>query len=124
MEFLKARLDEDERIAHAFSSDPTPLTPEDIAIYAPNLGIEARTHFARHDPARVLRQVEAGRRLIEESEAAYASLRKGPDPSKSWTAGNRAMSAAVVRNEAMRVALRIAALAYADHPDYRPEWKP
>jgi len=79
----------DERFTHSrlrFSSaDGWARTEDDPA---------AAAHFARHDPARVLRECEAKRQLIE---------RVGnPD----WAG------------------FRILAMPYADHPDYRQEWRP
>ncbi|MFP8960017.1 DUF6221 family protein [Streptomyces nanhaiensis] len=68
-------------------------------------------HIARHDPARVLREVEAGRRLIRahekwcegRCEAKYPNV--GPDAAYYWEIKNRAA-------------------VYADHPDYREKWRP
>lgn len=59
-------------------------------------------HIARHDPARVLREVEAKQRIVDR----YAWLREhGDTGGAAWV-------------------LPLLALPYADHPDYRPEWAP
>jgi hypothetical protein len=50
--FLQARLDEDERSAHAW----LPFGNPDAA---------ARDHIARHDPGRVLAEVAAKRAILD-----------------------------------------------------------
>ena len=66
-------------------------------------------HIARHDPARVLREVEAKRQIIAEHDVYARKLADRMDcqsldfPCKT---------------------LRLLALPYADHPDYQPEWRP
>jgi hypothetical protein len=103
--FLRVRLAEDEAAARAW----LPFGNPDAA---------ARDHVARHDPARVLREVDAKRRIIEAAEDASGidaqldgQLRVGR------------------RDEAIEpyvgdVILRALALPYADRPDYRDEWRP
>ena len=58
-------------------------------------------HIARHNPARVLAECKAKRRIVLGSPPMH--LHDGP--SESWV-------------------LRELALPYADHPDYREEWRP
>ncbi|GEL17672.1 DUF6221 family protein [Pseudonocardia asaccharolytica] len=58
-------------------------------------------HIVRWDPARVLREIEAKRQLIDWLEEEWA-----------------------IPIAAMQSMLRALALPYADHPDYRPEWRP
>jgi hypothetical protein len=68
-------------------------------------------HIARHDPDRVLREVEAKRRIIESRPGIGA-------PGHMLD---------VVHDEVQRQrehVLRLLALPYADHEDYREEWKP
>jgi hypothetical protein len=67
-------------------------------------------HIVRHDPARVMRDVEAKRQQIAHLERVQAAANKHPD--YALAAG------------ACEASLRYAALAYVDHPDYRQEWKP
>jgi len=63
-------------------------------------------HFSRHDPARVLAECEAKRRIVEE----YVRIERGDyADSTRWLAED---------------ILALLALPYADHPDYRPEWRP
>lgn len=136
VKFLWARVDEDEQVARATA--PPPATSADLAwkagdkfpadngwcVYAPNKGIvddldEADAHhIARHDPARVLREVEAQRRIIDEHKpyALDAHDRHG------------AMVGCAVCEHADTPypcrTLRLLTLPYAGHPDYLPEWRP
>jgi hypothetical protein len=117
--FLAARLDEDAEIVETIrsggfpaatwttepakggweilreSDDPTPLG------YVTRSRCE-HVHIARHDPARVLREVEAKRALLVLADPASGD---GLDYGGEWI-------------------LAAMALAYSDHPDYRAEWKP
>jgi hypothetical protein len=70
VEFLKARLDEDEaaaRKAAAFKYDRPTDAPWERARLAVEQGtaLSSDEHIARHDPARVLREVEAKRTILE-----------------------------------------------------------
>jgi hypothetical protein len=76
-------------------------------------------HIARHDPARVLAEVEAKRQIMECHE--------------SWVAGNGDTICGRCEREHIDgrpgghfpcQTLRLLALPYAGHPDYRQEWKP
>lgn len=51
----------------------------DIGFYGPELSPEVRAHMAEHDPARVLREVEAKRRILERYELAMKNRRAHPD---------------------------------------------
>jgi hypothetical protein len=70
---------------------------------------ETAAHIARWDPARVLAECEAKRRLIAET------LRF--DTARTY----EAFGAEAIYE---RLILTHLALPYADHPDYRQEWKP
>ena len=63
---------------------------------------DAGPHVARHDPARVLAECKAKRRIVER----YAFLAEyGDDGDARWV-------------------LPLLALPYADHPDFQEEWRP
>jgi hypothetical protein len=123
VEFLLARIAEDEakavaaaaakpgeshshtpEVGAAWSADDGMVTGagdeadlwEDEGFDGLRMAVEAAEHIARWDPARVLAECEAKRRIV----AFYA----GPVGS--------------------HYVLHFLALAYADHPDYREEWKP
>jgi hypothetical protein len=95
--FLNARLDEDEHWAHMTS----PGWPSEV------------TFILRYDPARVFREVEAGRAIL----ARYADcLLRMEDPD---------YPAAVARDQAREYedfVLPNLAAVYSGHPDYNPEW--
>lgn len=63
-------------------------------------------HIARHDPARVLAEVDAKRQIVDGVA--------GADPHGAYITGTFTAWDA----------LRLLALPYADHPDYREEWTP
>jgi hypothetical protein len=132
-EFLTARLDEDEAAAKAASrfnrwhvepwySDPAEHKRADVwgntgAQITGNGALDAEDaiHIARHDPARVLREAGAKRKiladvipLIEEMDQQIAS-EFGIDPEQE---------------DAHLPLLRILAAIYSDHPDYDETWKP
>jgi hypothetical protein len=69
-------------------------------------------HFARHDPARVLAECEAKRRIVDVA-SQYV------EPDDTFDAGFKGGASHVGFNT-----LRALASVYADHPDYREEWRP
>ncbi|MGW2550720.1 DUF6221 family protein [Streptomyces sp. NPDC001635] len=79
-------------------------------------------HIARHDPARVLADVEAKRQIMAEHEMVPTSTRADGDsgceicaPVYSW---GKEIEAGPCRT------LLLLALPYSGHPDYREGWKP
>ncbi len=104
--FLRARLDEDETVSRA-ALGPTVLIADDKLRPAP----DQATHVRRHDPARVLREVEAKRRIVDR----YADVQDG------WVAMDECPDCLF---PGARWLLQTLALSYSDHPDYRPEWAP
>jgi hypothetical protein len=74
----------------------------------------AATHIARHDPARVLREVEARRRTLE------WHLRV-PDPRAGYDLPDQC---GPCYDEWPCYDVRNLASVWSDHPDYREEWRP
>jgi hypothetical protein len=72
-------------------------------------------HIARHDPARVLREVEAKRAIL----AVVVPEIKGMDQQiiSEWGDSRDEIDAHLPL-------LRIMAAVYSDHPDYQQEWAP
>lgn len=68
------------------------------------------------DPARVLREVEAKRELIKLCAAPLVEVTCPGDTERRFVPGEGPPWAAP--------ALRMLAMPYADHPDYRNEWAP
>jgi hypothetical protein len=129
VEFLRARLDEDECVARAAAQEGASWVSDvrygsviaedasDLAVF-PVVYDEGRPlseqaeHIARHDPARALREVAAKRALIECYEAHRGWYKDEPDVRHF-----EAMAA-------LGLAVRYAALPYAGYEDYRQEWDP
>lgn len=135
IEFLEARLAEDERIALAAASrtrwwrsggsgvvgggEPYTVDWEDgpdytdyanahTIVYDEGWPLDTEAlHIARHDPARVLREVAAKRAILADAriypDAAYPDF----DGGFSTAAESAVASLAAV---------------YSDHPDFDPEW--
>lgn len=84
-------------------------------------------HIVRHDPARVLAECEAKRRIVEALE--YARQRKDVY-NREYALGRltteddlRARSRSNARWGGLDIAAHALALPYADHPDYDEEWR-
>ncbi len=120
-EFLLARIAEDEEWAQEAAVD-------DAEYYSPEKGyvVEYKwLRIARHSsggrrsehvdgvpsPARVLAECEAKRRIVRQygiaRDAEYGDI-----------------SVAIRAEQTYKYVLRLLALPYADHPDYREEWRP
>ena len=133
--FLLARIAEDERAAEAVMPSGRPLERgrygswresasvqravmtsggEVVAFDVP--GKPERVHIARHDPARVLAECEAKRRIVEQARMAVRLSDETPDD------GNPKAERIHGAATAWECALDVLALPYADHPDYRDEW--
>ncbi|MER6533001.1 DUF6221 family protein [Streptomyces sp900105755] len=138
--WLHAQLDEDERIAQAACWDEQSdvwtarppqasyeqYTVEDylgdgVVVVRPENADDdgVGQHVARHDPARVQREIDAKRRIMECHE--------------SWVADNGDTICGRCGREHVDgrpgghfpcQTLRLIALPYADRPGYREEWRP
>ena len=149
--FVAARLDEDEAAAKAIEdrSDPWPgqwVADGNHALRTYNGWVLAASvptgsefapgvlaHIARHDPARVLREVEAKRKrlalYLDAKETLAVALKKAPpedDPATahSYVRERINVNQASGRFTALEMSVRLDAMVYGDHPDYRAEWKP
>lgn len=131
--FLKARFDEDEQTAHAATPGRWRVTHDPLGTHVENgdgtgrivmksgadrsdgLGEQNAAHIARHDPARVLREVEAKREIVGHCQYFLG-----------WTAkhdsGVTDHEIATMRFAGREILLRLA-LPHAGHPDYREEWR-
>jgi hypothetical protein len=119
IEFLNARLDEDEAYARFAFADHNQAEPtwHEVRSGAVSLGdhedelltFDAGTsrHIARHDPARVLAEVAAMRHLVD----AHHPI----DPCD-------AHDPVTMESEPCDTLLHLAAV-HADHPDYDQEWR-
>jgi hypothetical protein len=117
--WLGEQLDEDERIARAATLGP--WVQSGIGDYGwtvdfgrPGAGVETADteqgfadadFIAAHNPARVLHEINAKRRVI----SSLQHLLRGEDPFVSSIADD---------------SLRLLAEPYADRPGYRDQWRP
>ncbi|MGW1998132.1 DUF6221 family protein, partial [Embleya sp. NPDC001921] len=72
-------------------------------------------HIARHDPLRVLRDVAARRRIVENYVKVCGYGHGG------YTTRDEAY---VLAEGALATTVKILAAVYENHPDYREEWRP
>ncbi len=140
--FLNARLDEDEGAAKAATPGPW-MTADGREWLADNVVFGQSVdwpghiqqvcnvdyaqhkagnaeHIARYDPARVLREVEAGRKLLNLYERAKSYRNQvfaQPEP-RSISSEMRA----VTQMMALEQVLKLRAAVYSDHPDYDEAW--
>ena len=134
VEFLRARLDEDEAAAKAAAEFPGRhwdfsnggegrerdgiLWDDDHANVIGWLDdhLACAAHAARHDPRRTLREVEAKRRIMGRHHANEDGMCEGC-PTSEIT-----MEPQIEIGECPE--LRDLAAVYTEHPDYQPGWKP
>jgi hypothetical protein len=111
------QLDEDERIARRAGDSFRQIGETGVIVATEGDRAEEcasanwtgiAEHIVRHDPARVLREIEAKRDLLRLAERAH-------DYHETFTSGFAS---------ALEGTLRLFALAYADRPGYREEWAP
>lgn len=153
LSFVNARLDEDEQTASAATDGPWLVDSQQYAevisasdgttvVGGGRWGGEASVfestedamHIARHDPARVLTEVDAKRQIIE----LHQPITDPTPPFKNTegflcsicTAAGGAMydqQRGILFTDLTVFpcrTLRLLALPYTDHPDYRDEWRP
>lgn len=123
--FLRARLDEDEQAIEA----PETWTEFDETQGTRRVDVDHSfervtactrawrgVHIARHDPARVLREVDAKRRLLDEHQPG----------TQEYVDGDVCMACTLTGDGPYYpcATLRLLALPYSDHPDYQETWKP
>lgn len=146
VQFLTERLDADEALARAPLSVPWAQrnwvlgeTGEGSYVdlgtnhldQVSGLNHSEMAHIAHHDPARVLREVEAKRAIVNSYVTATRTLGEAENIVREVAgAGDesgceigiygKVNSAA----EVMEAAVRCLAAVYNDHPDYHEEWRP
>jgi hypothetical protein len=138
VEFLRAALDEDERVARAADVGSDVFDGTGIVVM-PNRSTGDRTitlpshiaaHIAHHDPARVLAEVAAKRAILElhDGEHDCRELMTGVYPhdwpsAAPWgSAGEAWRHASSEHFEGPCPTLRLLAQPYAGRPGWREEW--
>ena len=114
--FLLARIAEDQRLASE-AAQATGRGAWDGSVTAPPGAVD---HVVHHDPARVLAECAAKRRLVLACRDARPDLHLlGARPE-----GLDFPLAPTDQHQLAALTLALLALPYADHHDYRPEWRP
>ncbi|MFF0512456.1 DUF6221 family protein [Streptomyces sp. NPDC004250] len=146
--WLRAQLDEDERVATAATAGPwrahdthlgqyghtaTVLSGEgnatDLRAWLPSHSHEPwdetrnvwndAAHIARHDPARVLREIDAKRQIMRKAFEHAATI------DGEWGCCHDAEAIEAGRcDEQHPDHLPLLALPYADRPGYQESWRP
>ena len=108
VQFLRNRLDDDEATARRV---PPNQAPVELRALVSRAGEEP---YLAIDPARVLAEVDAKRRIIE----WHTGQRDDKTP---W---GKPVVICYCGYDLPCSTLRLLALPYADHPDYQDEWRP
>ena len=132
-EFLMSRIAEDEAVAAAAASRRDGIDSWEAVgsgtvvgpgcdkvkhVMLPSSEDGAARHIARHDPARVLAECEAKRRIVDLHAPSSQGAHCCTDPE------GPAYGEVMHYGGAPCLTLSLLALPYADHPDYRQEWRP
>jgi hypothetical protein len=107
--FLRARLDEDENKIRFMEREEHRVQTAPIFQGHPPDWLAGVDIFVSSKRWRA--EVEAKRRVLD----LHAPVIDGSQGSWAWFEGSESMSEQIVR---------LLALPYADHADYRPEWRP
>ncbi|MER7908285.1 DUF6221 family protein [Streptomyces sp. NPDC096068] len=128
-QFLTARFDEDAAVARAVRFERfeafdylwyakyLELQGEGSSKATGDLPPEVADHAARHDPARVLAEVNAKREVVNAYERAVAEFQDSGPAMVSYDRLTGSVSS-------LRTALEFLALPYVNHPDYQDTWRP
>ncbi|GGV45493.1 DUF6221 family protein [Streptomyces spectabilis] len=134
-QWLRDQLNEDERIAKRAAGRSSewrlarPLDDEEAGDASLLRPVELE-HAERHDPARVLREIDAKRKVI----AAHATAAKRVEELTTLVARLRAegqddlmatmkQETAIHQRDVLHGVLCLLALPYAGRPGYREEWR-
>ena len=133
-EFLLARIAEDEADAKKVNTGqwyPWDERNGDLSPALRALNGRAAAHIARQSPARVLAECEAKRRIVQwhEIHEDCCEQRYGPfewtAPAEGVVIGSEVGDSVEIGRQAYYgcVTSMMLAAPYADHPDYREEWR-
>ncbi|SDJ39880.1 DUF6221 family protein [Streptomyces indicus] len=105
------------RSVERFPTEHVGLLPQFAIAHAMEVPVAAACHIAAHDPARVLREIEAKRRILARHVLSPAE----GDPGRPWDDADDCL----YDGEPWPCPdLRDLALSYADRPGCRDEWRP
>ncbi|WP_030917351.1 DUF6221 family protein [Streptomyces sp. NRRL B-24720] len=121
VQFLRDRLDEDELTAKA--ADPGLGNLLSQVEYLDDEVQADERHIARHDPARVLREVDAKRGMIE-IHTVVGGFEDEDMTDLGLGCSECGYSAEYSDQGGWCDTVRLLAVPYADHADYQQEWTP
>ncbi|MFF9118288.1 DUF6221 family protein [Streptomyces massasporeus] len=147
--WLGEQLDEDERITRAAGgaaweelpvsgwvhTAPLPATEWQPPGYDHHVAsaplVEDRAHIVAHDPARVLREIDAKRQVLAKYVKAVERIEELATLCERLKAEGRdtlmpemERATAIHRRDVLHEVLRLHALPYVDRPGFRDEWRP
>jgi hypothetical protein len=128
--FMRDRLDDDEQAARRVNSSWRQIGETGVIASDGDRAEECANgnwtgiaeHIVRHDPVRVLADIEVKRELIKLHKSAKLSYL--PSRERGCVTCSTAQAWDAQAGEANCQTLRLLALPYADHPDYRDAWRP
>ncbi|MEU0102407.1 DUF6221 family protein [Streptomyces sp. NPDC006267] len=144
VQFLRARLDEDEQAARRAGDSFRQIGETGVIVATDGDRAEEcasanwagiAEHIVRHDPARVLREVDAKRRMLDDLLAerhtivedcwyTCAAATEERDGDESCDEGRQGGPCDCGRDARVNRRLRLLVLPHADHPDYKDVWRP
>lgn len=119
-QWLGEQLEEDERIARRAGDSFRQIGETGVIVATEGDRAEEcatanwagiAEHIVEHDPARVLREIDAKRQALAHYERIQQHTKQDVD-------------AYVLAQGAVSMQIQIMATAYADRPGYREEWRP
>src|SRR5262245_47654399 len=132
IEFLTARLNDDEAAAQGAADGDGYMTwslPSTGVVEAAGGDLDGLVvaprntaiHIVRWDPARVLAEVAAKRRIIEEHDKISRRYQAALDDRDE---NDGLVIALAAKATVLDSIVRLLALPYDQHPNYREEWRP
>ncbi|WP_406200107.1 DUF6221 family protein [Streptomyces sp. NBC_01017] len=129
VQWLGEQLDEDERTARRAGDSFRQIGETGVIVAAEGDRAEecasanwagVAEHIVRHDPARVLREIDAKRQIL----ALHIPFRVDGDPWPGCSTCSWRNDMEDLQVQYPCATLRLLALPYADRPGYREEWRP
>ena len=112
VDFIRARLDEDQQAAEEAQKKTTTTRRRVGGEWVEDTVQPPEWRRSVWPPARVLREIDAKRRVVDLMEGMLAAARGDSEVDHYGGLG------------AAEDTLELLALPYADRPDYREEWRP
>ncbi|WP_282686313.1 MULTISPECIES: DUF6221 family protein [unclassified Streptomyces] len=132
MQFLRDRLDEDEQAARRAGDSFRQIGETGVIVATEGDRAEEcasanwagiAEHIVRHDPARVLRDVEAKQRVLALHSTPHTVV-DGFCVEDGGPCTHRGEAECTLCGETGCTTLRLLVLPYANHPNYRDDWRP